>query len=268
MLVTVAGGRASGRAPLCRATAASLRPSRRVLAGSLDDLAGGAAILHLCRAAGAPDEQGDEARVEALVARLSEDRQAGAPPGVVFLDAVAPEGNSFGTVAKLVAAAVWTRAYKVVLAGDSGLVAALARAGVDFPGGRAEEIAIPRLGPRETGQYVRGWLEATLPRGAPPILLSADAALLLARRSDGEVERVNCIAENMLMLAAAERNRVLSSWHAWAASDNQRWSETRSLAEMPRRPDHWPPDDVVEAIDACRRGAGLPPWPRGSLTGP
>ncbi|HVP66116.1 MAG TPA: serine/threonine-protein kinase [Anaeromyxobacteraceae bacterium] len=264
MLVTLAGSGRSGRGALCRAVASDLGASRRVLSVSLDELPAGGLLEHLCRAAGAPDEHAEEARANALVERLSEERRAGAPPALVIADAVDPASGSFAAVARVVAAALWTGAYKVVLAGEPGLAAALAGAGVDFPGGRAVELEIPRFRPEETARYVRTWLEAALGRGAPPILLSADAALLLARRSEGEVERLNCIAENMLMLAAAERKRVLTTWHVWAASDGERWAETRPLSEMPRPPAHWPPEEVVLLIDACRRSAGLDPWPRGA----
>ncbi len=64
-----------------------------------------------------------------------------------------------------------------------------------------------------------------------------------------------------LVLAAAERRRTLGAWHAWAASDQERWA-TRPPAQLPRLPPGWPPPEVADVIDACRRGAGLPPWPR------
>jgi hypothetical protein len=114
----------------------------------------------------------------------------------------------------------------------------------------------------ELNAYVQSWIAATLAPGAPPIILSRDALLLLALRSDGVLGRINCLAENMLMLAAAERRRTISSWHAWAASDEERWTETRSAATLPLRPEPWPPPEVADVIDACRRGAGMAPWPR------
>jgi hypothetical protein len=113
----------------------------------------------------------------------------------------------------------------------------------------------------ELDAYIRSWIGATLAPGSPPIIVSRDALLLLALRSDGVLERINCIAENMLILAAGERRRTLCTWHAWAASDSERWAEGRGTA-LPRRPHDWPPPEVADVIDACRRGAGIPPWPR------
>lgn len=125
-------------------------------------------------------------------------------------------------------------------------------------------IALPptRGSTAELDAYVQSWIAATLAPGAPPIVVSRDALLLLALRSDGVLGRINCLAENMLMLAAAERRRTISSWHAWAASDEERWTETRSAATLPLRPEPWPPPEVADVIDACRRGAGMAPWPR------
>jgi len=64
------------------------------------------------------------------------------------------------------------------------------------------------------------------------------------------------------VLAAAEHRRTLCSWHAWAASDEERWAEKLPPQALPRRPEAWPPPEVADVIDACRRGAGMPPWPR------
>ena len=108
---------------------------------------------------------------------------------------------------------------------------------------------------------MRGWLDATLAKRAPPIVVSRDALLLLALRSEGALDRIDYICENMLVLAASERRRTLCSWHAWTASDVERWA-ARPPTALPRRPAGWPPPEVADVIDVCRRGAGMPPWPR------
>lgn len=125
-----------------------------------------------------------------------------------------------------------------------------------------------RGSPSELDAYVRSWIGATLAAGAPPIVLSPDAVLLLALRADGDLDRLHLLAENMLVLAAAEGRRTLSSWHAWAASDAERWADGRAAADLPRRPVPWPPPEVADVIDTCRRGAGMPPFPRGGGRSP
>jgi hypothetical protein len=129
------------------------------------------------------------------------------------------------------------------------------------------EIPLPPLDREQISRYVRRWLEAALAPGAPPIIVSPDALLLVGLRSGGALVRINRIAENMLVLAAAERRRTLSTWHAWAASDRECWSGSPTPSTLPRRPARWPPPEALDVIDACRRGAGIPPWPRAGAGG-
>jgi hypothetical protein len=177
---------------------------------------------------------------------------------VVVLEGVTVPHPSTAELASVVGAALGTRSFKVLLGGGPGLVAALARARVDFRGEHVPEIPVAPLERGQIPGHVRSWLEATLGPHAPPIIVTPDALLLLALRSEGALERVNCIAENMLLLAAAERRRTVCSWDAWTASDRERWSETRALV-LPRRPRSWPPLEVVDVMDACRRAAGCRP---------
>jgi hypothetical protein len=166
-------------------------------------------------------------------------------------------------LASVVGAALWTRAFKLVLCGGPGLVERLAGAGLDLRGERVPELEVPALDREAIPRHLRAWLEATLAAHAPPVIVTPDALLLLALRSEGALERVNRIAENMLLLAAAERRRTLTSWHAWTAPERERLAPVPAAA-LPRRPASWPPREVVDVIDACRRAAGMPPWPRGA----
>jgi serine/threonine protein kinase len=261
-VLAVTGSASSGRGPLARAVAASLGRSRLVLATDLlRDLGGTNLCQWLCRAAGVAEEPSAEASLDALVERLGEERRERGRPPVVVLDGVVPGHPSTAWLAGLIGAARWSGSFKLVLTGEPRLADLLARAGV-ANGEVVPELAIPRLERSLIGPHVRGWVDATLGPRAPPILFSPDSLLLLALRSEGELERVDCIAENMLVLAAAERRRTLTSWHAWAASDHERWSEARAPVALPARPGRWPPPEVIDVIDACRRGAGMPPWPR------
>ncbi len=261
-VLAVTGGEGSGAAALTRRLATDLSRSRQVLLVNVVNGPEGRTLLHrLCTAAGSEDAPED---LEALVARLGEERQRQGNPSLVVLDGLAVPHPSSAGLAGVVGAALWTRSFKILLSGRPGLVDQLGRSGLDFRGERVPEIAVPPLERDQLPRHLRSWLEATLAPHAPPIIVTPDALLLLALRSEGAIERVNCIAENMLLLAAAERRRTLCSWHAWTASDRERWSEGRPVA-LPRRPRSWPPPEVVDVIDACRRGAGMPPWPRAAL---
>jgi len=261
--LAVAGADESGRAALCRQLGAELSRERLVVTvDALQDGAGRSLVQRICQAAGVPEEASEEASVDALVARLAEERQQRGSPPLVVLDGLAATPASAAALARVVAAASWSRSFKLLLGGEPGLLDALGRGGVDLGG--VPELAVPALAREQISAHVRAWIAATLDPRAPPILVSPDALLLLALRSQGALERVNCVAENMLVLAAAERRRIVSSWHAWAASDRERWAGSGAVASLPRRPDRWPPAEVIDVIDACRRGAGMPPWPRGT----
>ncbi len=259
-VLAVTGADGSGAAALCRGIAAELGPTRLVL--QLDALHGAerqSLVQRLCRAAGSEESPED---LEGLVVRLGEERERHRNlPLVVLHGVTAPHPSTVG-LASIVGAALLSRSFKILLGGAPGLVEAVGRAA--FRGERVPEIAVPPLDGQQISRYVRTWLDAALAPDAPPIIVTPDALLLLALRSEGALERVNCIGANMLLLAAAERRRTLSSWHAWIASDRERWSETPALL-LPRRPKSWPPPEVVDVIDACRRAAGMPPWPRGAL---
>jgi type II secretory pathway predicted ATPase ExeA len=260
-VVALTGGDGSGASALCRALTAELGRARLVLlAGVGQGQDARPLVQRLCAALRAEDAPED---LEALVARLGEERRRRGAPPLLVLDGVSAGHPWAAGVGSVVAAAAWTRSFEVLLAGAPGIADDLARAGVDLAGERVPEVPIAPLDGEQLPRHLRGWLEATLARSAPPVIVTPDALLLLELRSGGALERVNCIAENMLCLAAAEGRRILSSWHAWSASDRERWAERRSA--LPRRPASWPPPEVVDVIDACRRAAGMPPWPRAAL---
>jgi hypothetical protein len=261
-VLAVTGPEASGAASLAARLAAELGRSRLVITLDLAHGAEGRTLLlRLCSAAHTEEPED----IEALVARLGEERRSqGSPPLLVLQGVTVPPQPSTAGLASIVAAALWTRSFKILLSGAPGVVDGLSRAGLDFRGERVPEIPVAPLDRDQIPRHLRSWLEATLAPSAPPIIVTPDALLLLALRSEGALERVNCIAENMLLLAAAQRRRTLCSWHAWTASDRERWSATRG-AVLPARPSQWPPPEVVDVIDACRRAAGMPPWPRAAM---
>jgi serine/threonine-protein kinase len=254
----------SGSGPgLRRRLAEALARGRSVLPLEVPAGAGEAAVLQLaCRAGGVAEASSADGSLEALVEALSgEGARAG--PAPLLLAGLGPRAGgadpSAAGLARLVEAARFSGAFRVVLAGPPGLAAAVGRAGA---GGEAQvaEVALPAPSRADLEAWVRAGIDAALAPRAGPILLTRDAALLLALRAEGRLERAEALAENMLALAAAEGRRVLSSWHAWAAPDGARLAE--SGGPLPRRPEPWPSPEVADVLDACRRAAGMPPWPR------
>jgi serine/threonine protein kinase len=261
-VVALAAEDGYGAAALQRALAAELRPTRLVLVAGAGQDSDGQRLLQRLSMAAASEEAPED--LEALVARLDQERAKRGVPALVVIEGVPAEPPALPALSGIIRAAMWTRSFQVLLGGEPGFVARLAGAGVDFRGEQPSEIRVAPLDREQLSRHLRGWIEATLAPRAPPIIITPDALLLVAMRSGGALERVNCIAENMLVLAASERRRTLCSWHAWTASDHERWAGAPA-AGLPRRPKAWPPAEVVDVIDACRRGAGMPPWPRAAL---
>jgi type II secretory pathway predicted ATPase ExeA len=258
-VVALTGPRGSGRSTLLRGLAAALASTRLVLSIDVRAAPEGRTLLQrLCNVAGVTEASGDEIR--RILDRLDEERRQRQRPLVVLDGVQVPHPSTTGLSA-IVGAAVTTRGFQVLLCGEPGLMDALARTGVDLRGQRPAEVALPPLDADQVAHFVRSWLRATRPREAQPVVFSQDALLLLARRSEGVLLRIGTLAENMLVLAAAERRRTVTAWHAWAASDRERWYG-RPAAGLPVRPAEWPTREALEALDACRTAAGLPPWPR------
>jgi len=261
LALTCADGR--GRTALCRRVAAEIGRSRLVLLVDAAQHTDGRTLLQrLCRAAGVVEEASQEGSLDAFVERLAEERRQQRGMPLVVLDGLIAPHPTTALLASLVGAGLWTRTFQTLLCGEPRLVESLTAGGVDFRAERVPEIEVKPLAREQIPAYVRSWVEATLAPHAPPIIFSADALRLMALRSEGALERLDCIAENMLLLAAAGGHRTLTSWHAWAASDRERWSVAPPPTGLPRRPPRWPPPDVIAVLDACRRGAGVPPWPR------
>jgi hypothetical protein len=258
--IAVTGPPGSGRASLCRHLSTELGRSRLVLHVAEGPPAGRTLLQRLRGAVGAAESADDE-DLEALVLRLGEERERQGALPLVVLDGALPRRPS-AEVASLARAAVWTRSFQLLLRGPPGLAMELAAAGLGARPDGLREVAVPPLDGEHLSRHLRAWLESTLAPEAPPILVTPDALRLVVLRSEGALARVDCIAANMLWLAAAERRRTLSTWHAWTAPDRERWSDAGSPAALPRRPEGWPPPEVVDAIDACRRAASVPPWPR------
>jgi hypothetical protein len=263
--LALVGPAGSGRSALARRVAAELSASRLVLVAEAQrDPAAPTVLQQLCRAAGAADGACEDDALDALVARLGDERRQRRPAPLVVLDGIAAQHPAAAGLGAILRAAQWTRAFKLLLVGAPGVAEALAPGG-DGRGERPPEIAIPPLEREQLSAYVWSWVAATLAPSAPPLVVSPDALLLLALRSGGVVGEVNRIAGGMLALAAADGRRALTSWHAWAAADRERRTGPASLpAAALRRPHAWPPPEVIDVIDACRRSAGMPPWPRGT----
>jgi type II secretory pathway predicted ATPase ExeA len=259
-LVALTGPMGSGRSTLLRQLAGDVSASgaRLVLladGANRDD--GRTALQRICRAAGVPDE--GTTRIDGLLHRLGDER--GRPVPLLILDGLDGGSGLAPDLETLASAALWSRTFKLVVAGAPGLGRQLSSDAAPGQPDRCVELQVPPLDADQVAHYVRSWIRASQAPGGPPIHLSADALLLVAHRSGGRPGAIDVISWNMLALAAAAGRPTVTSWQAWAASADAPWPEARPPAKLVAAPPGWPTPEARAVIDTCRRNAGLPPWP-------
>lgn len=260
-LVALTGPPGSGRSTLLRQLAADLSATGSRLVLSADGAGrddGRSALQRICRAAGVPDE--GETRIDGLLHRLAEER--GRPVPLLVLDGADHLSAIPADLETLASAALWSRTFKLVVAGAPGLGALLAPGGVAGQPERASELSVPPLDADQVAHYFRSWLRATRAPDAAALHLSADAMLLLAHRSGGRPGLIDILGWNMLALAAAAGRPTVTSWHAWEASIDGPWpGATPPPSARLAPPRDWPTSEARAVLDSCRTRAGLPPWP-------
>jgi hypothetical protein len=94
-------------------------------------------------------------------------------------------------------------------------------------------------------------MRATRDPGAPPLVITVDAALIAGYRANGNLDQLNALARQMIASGAP----IVTSWDAWAAHDSH---ESGDPTESLVRPEVWPTPDVLRLINYCRSSAGLP----------
>jgi type II secretory pathway predicted ATPase ExeA len=204
-----------------------------------------------------PDE--GATRVDGLLHRLGEEQ--GRPVPLLIVDGLDGTPELADDLATLASAALWSRTFKLVVAGPPGLGQRLWSEPAPGQPARGVEVLVPSLDADQVAHYVRCWLRTGRTPGAAPIRVSADALLLLARRSGGRPGVIDVIGWNMLALAAAAGRPTVTSWQAWAASADGPWPEARPPPGLVGAPTGWPTPEARSVIDGCRQAAGLPPWP-------
>ncbi|HEX7624377.1 MAG TPA: hypothetical protein VF400_12450, partial [Anaeromyxobacteraceae bacterium] len=258
----------SGRAVLCRRIASEVAAVRTVWL--VDGASGGqegTLVQRLCLAAGVVEGATDDESLDAVVASATDDRPAqGGPPLLVLAtDAAAP--GLMPALARLISAALWTRSFQVLAVGAPGLVTALRSFGLELGEEDADQVELPSLERAQVAAYLRHWIRVAREPVAPPLIVSPDACLLMAWRSQGSLRRLDRLASDMLLRAAREGRRTLCSFDAWIASEESE-KDRRDTASLPRAPEAWPTPEALKVIDACRLDAGLPPWPRADAEEP
>jgi serine/threonine protein kinase len=255
--VVLTGERGSGRTVLarqCQTEVASTTPI------SFLDLKYGAHPLKAkrtlpqwaCRALGALPSAASvhDAYLEGLIEHLAASPQ----PAILVLDAVPDEPSFVDKISMMVRAAYSTKCMTlIVIAGPDFASRLAATSGVESKA--ISTLTLPALDSQQTASYLAAWLEAARYPTAPPLIMTADAAMLACHRAKGNLVRTNNLATNMLRLAAIDKRRVIPSWYAWVASLDENWSFDADFDL--HKPHGWPPKDILEILNAWREKSGI-----------
>ena len=113
-------------------------------------------------------------------------------------------------------------------------------------------VTMPALTAPQVRDYLTSWLVATRRPEAPPLIVTVDAALLVAYRTEGQLARINALARELVTVSG----RVITSWDAWTAPDGI-GEHASDRASAPVRPPEWPTPDILRLINHCRSAAGV-----------
>ncbi|MGC4092717.1 MAG: serine/threonine-protein kinase [Polyangiaceae bacterium] len=222
--------------PRQRGPVALLAAERAVKEGSLAQRA--------CRAFGAlPSTQvATESALEGLLEHLAQSAGDAKGPALLVVEA-APWLRALGP--ELEPLALAARATKYF-----SLVVIASLDDDDSPFGAAS-VQLPNLSHLEVFEYLRACLQDARKSTSAPLLVTPDAALLVHRCTRGNLMQVNAISSRMLEVAAPHKSRVLTSWHAWVATQSEEIGATE--------PRPWPTPQVLQILNAERAVAGMNP---------
>jgi hypothetical protein len=182
--------------------------------------------------------------IEGLLEVLAAASPAGGVP-LIVVDGVIAGTRATADVSVLARAARSTRYFSLLVVGPAELSTEL---GGSIPANSVVEV--PALTPAQVTLYLDSWLRATRYPGAPPLVITVDAALIAGHRANGNLDQLNSLARQMIASGAP----IVTSWDAWIASDEGQTAR----GEPPPRPAHWPTQDVLRLINHCRLAAGVP----------
>ena len=237
--LVIAGAPGSGRSVLARWVFAANADRGAYIDLERVSARPGSLVGRIARAFGAVASAATagNAEIEGLLELLAGALPTEAVP-LVVIDGVVPGTRAAAEVATLARAARSTRYFSLLVVGPAELAA-------DLGGHPASAvIAMPPLTPRQVVTYIESWLRATRSPDAPPLVVTVDAGLIVGHRTDGNLERINALAREML----ASGGPVLTSWDAWVAP-----GDAAALV----RPPVWPTPEVLQLINQCRAAAGL-----------
>ncbi|HET9954079.1 MAG TPA: serine/threonine-protein kinase [Polyangiaceae bacterium] len=250
-VVLLSGERGSGKTTLARGIAEEYERWGAVAWASANDENKPIAQSLLAGLGGVPAAtvSNPSSGIELLLNRLEQGRSGVGPSALLIIDDVAPSGARLSEVAALVKASVTTRAFRLLVVSPPEF---RERAGLIGANLRLSSVHVPLLTTQQTLRYLSEWLQAMSAKER--VMITPDAALIIAYRSKGNVRRMNQMAASMLEGATLAGRALISSWDAWSAPENP----VVSVGAPQQKPKGWPTADVLQILNLQRAAAGLP----------
>jgi hypothetical protein len=180
---------------------------------------------------------------------------------VLILDGLIPSPDTVADLQVLLRAIARTKICSIALVGTRQLDTQLAELGItlaEYP--LVQTLTIPPLECQQSVEYLRSWIETCSRPNSLPVLVVPDALILAAHFSEGNLSQLNRLASNMLLIAACQNRKIVSSWDAWVGATHEktltRHQDLNDTLFTP--PADWPHHEAMHIIEEGRRKVGLP----------
>lgn len=189
--------------------------------------------------------------IDELLDGLERLRLGASDPAWLVVDGLTPSSAELAELLVLERAAATSRCFRLLVIASPELDELWSQAA----GARAlgvGRVRMPELTLRQSVEYLAGLELAE--ESAQRLLVTPDAALLIAHRSDGNLARINRLVSGLRQGAAREGRLLVSSWDVWTAEAGD---PPRGAAPAGPKPRDWPSGDALAVLNALRRAAGL-----------
>jgi type II secretory pathway predicted ATPase ExeA len=163
-------------------------------------------------------------------------------------------GADLDELASLVVASHMSRAFRLVVVGGEETARSLVARCASLVQQNVRVVVVAGFGAGEVARYFSDWVGSSQAPGSAPVLLTPDASLIIAEKSEGRLLLINQWLKTMLTEASLRGKRVLDSWDAWAATTFDEIDQRRQS-----RPPQWPTPEVLQILNEGRRKSGLLP---------
>lgn len=119
-----------------------------------------------------------------------------------------------------------------------------------------KEIELPSLSNKAVIEYIQRWMQIARAPGAPLLLVSTDAALWIAHKSQGNPARINRHIRRVLRQTDLNGRSVISTWEAWYCG--QQLERGNPLPDaVPECIANWPTPEILDVLNEYRQSVGI-----------